>query len=162
VTLLDERVQQHGIYPWPYEPAFDRIIVWMLPEESAERDTFAKGGVIVKPDAVKSSQMRATARGVLVAAGLQARDQLRGHGIDLGHIVWVTRLSPWRHVVDVVDGREVEFMFLRAGDIVGSEDVLARIREGKYEVTCDTATGEHAVVMDDAALPRFDPPAFNA
>lgn len=161
MTLLDERIKEHAIHPWPYEPSFDRLIVWMLPEASAERETFTAGGLIVKPEVTRANQKATTARGVLVAAGLTARDQLRGHGIDLGHVVWVVRLSPWRHVVDIVDGKEVEFMFLRAGDVVGSEDVLAAQRRGELEVSVDI-DGHHQYLMDGRALPRFEPPDFNA
>jgi hypothetical protein len=63
-------------------------------------------------------------------------------------------------VVDIVDGREVSFMFLRAGDIVGSEDVKHALSASLLEVT--VKDDRHSFVMDDAALPRFEPPQFNA
>jgi len=159
MSLLDERLKAFNVPAYPYQPAYDRIIVYMLPEEMATRDTFAKDGVIVKPETTKSREKNQTPRAIVVAAGLGAMDHLRSQGIDLGHIVWVARLSPWRHVVDRTEGGDVEFMFLRSGDIVGSEDVLRLMGEGKISIKVGD-DGRHQYVVDDSVVPRFDPPDF--
>jgi hypothetical protein len=159
VTLLSEQIRKYKLPMWPYQPAYDRIVVYMLPEDMATRDTYAKGGVVVKPDAVKSQQKTVTPRGIIVAAGLGAMDHLRSNCIDLGHIVWVARFSPWRHVVERTTEGDIEFMFLRSGDIVGSETLLDLIREGKVDAVVGE-DGRHQYKTEEQVVPRFDPPGF--
>lgn len=160
MTLLEKRLKDYGISPCPYQPAFDRIVVYKLADEMSARDTYSKDGVIVKPDAVKARDKETAPRGVLIAAGVGAMDYLRSNAIELGHVVWVVRLSPWQHTVERdAEGREVGLMFLRAGDIVGSEDVLDMIRKKKVRVKVGD-DGQHQYSVDDELIPRFDPPDF--
>ncbi len=159
MSLLDERIKEYNIPRWPYQPSFDRVIVYMVPEEMATRDTYAKGGVIVKPETRKAHDKSQTPRAILCAAGLQGMDHLRAHGYRLGDLVWVARLSPWRHVVERTEGGDVEFMFLRSGDFCGSEDTLQFLQSGKMRITVG-ADGRHQYVVDDDVLARFDPPDF--
>lgn len=156
MSLLSERIKKHKIPACPYEPVFDRIVVYALPEEAAERETFTKGGLIVKTQQTKKRQKDSTARGVLVAAGLTAMDQLRGHGIELGHYVWVARLSPWAHTIDIEEEGEVQMLFLRAGNVVGSEDLLAQRKAGGVIVSRDK-DGRHLFTFEGTEAPRFDP-----
>ena len=158
MSLLEKRIKRFKIPACPYEPVFDRIVVYQVPEEAATRETYAKGGLIVKPDAIKSSQEKKTARGILIAAGLQAMDELRGHGVDLGHLVWVARLSPWMHTVDVSSsGADVQMMFLRSSDVVGSEDLRDLRVSGELKVHAGD-DGRHGFVFGKGQIPRFDPP----
>ena len=159
MSLLDERLKKYGLPPWPYQPAFDRIVVYTMPEEKASRETFVEGGLIVKAEVTKDREEQESPRCILVAAGLAARDQLRGDGIDVGHIVWVARFSPWRHTVERTTDGDVDFMFLRAGDVVGSEDVLRLMRDGKIKTKVGD-DGKHQYVVEDSAIPRFDPPSY--
>lgn len=161
-NFLDAAIDKYNIPPWPYEAMYDRVIVYILPEEKATRDTFIKGGVITKPESTRDYEKATSPRAVIVSAGLQARDVLRSHFMDVGHVVWVARFSPWRHQVDVgQDGKPVEFMFLRVGDIVGSETTLKLIRDGRVRVQMDK-DGVHRFVGDDDVIPRFDPPSYVA
>lgn len=162
-TPLDEAIEKYRIPRWPYEAAYDRVIVFSLPEDRALRETYISGGIITKPETVKEYERSSTPRAVLVSAGLGARDVLRSHFMDLGHIVWVARLSPWRHQVDVdKDGRPIEFMFIRVGDIVGSETLQAHIKAGRVQVRVDK-DGSHCFVNEDGGcIPRFDPPSYVA
>jgi hypothetical protein len=162
VDLLAKAIEQYKIPAWPYEAAYDRIVVFSLPEDNAARDTYAKDGVIVKPESVRTYEQNQTPRGVIVSAGLGARDVLASHGIGLGHVVWVARLSPWRHEIDRdANGRMIEFLFLRVGDVVGSETLQGFIKEGAASVVREE--GEHRVKFGDAAAePRFDPPSYVA
>ncbi len=157
MSLLSDRIKKHKIPACPYEPTFDRIVVYSLPEEAADRETFAKGGLIVKAEITKKRQKNSTARGILIAAGLTAMDQLRGHGIELGHYVWVARLSPWAHTVDITEDGEVQMLFLRAGNVVGSEDLLAQRKAGGVTVSRDKSDGRHQFTFDGVIAPRFDP-----
>lgn len=157
-TLLEKRKREYDLPDCPYQPAFDRIAVFVVPEDMAKRETYAKGGLIVKPQAVTSIQQRESARGIIVAAGLGAMDVMRSHGIELGHIVWVARLSPWRHEIERTDKGAVEMLFMRVGDIVGSEDTLEDLGAGRLAITLEneqhryTGTGDH----------RTDPPDYVA
>ena len=67
-SLLAKRTREHSIPPCPYEPAFDRIIVYSIPDESATRETFSKGGIIVKTSnelGLDTVMIGATKRGAL-------------------------------------------------------------------------------------------------
>ena len=161
MTLLAERMKEFGIPRPPYEPAFDLVVVYPLPDAKSSRETFVPDGVIVKAQTTKAAEERSSPRGVLVGAGLKARDYLRGYLIELGHIVWLSRLSPWRHVVERgADGKDVELYFLSVTDIKGSEDVAKLIADGKARVYCDK-DGRHVFEHEAEALPRFDPPAYD-
>lgn len=162
--LLAEMMGRYKVPDCPYEASFDRIVVWQVAEEKATRDTYVEGGLIAKPETKKAAERNETPRGILVRAGLAARDYLRGHGIGLGHMVWVARLSPWRHEVDRTAAGIVEFVFLRAGDVVGSETLLQYVRDGKVTVTVSTEgedKGQHRYqFIDGGVAPRFDPPSY--
>jgi hypothetical protein len=161
-SLIDERIREYSIPQWPYEPSFDRIIVYSVPEDAASRETFSKGGILVKPETRKSRDEAETPRGILCAAGLGAHDYLRSHGYSLGHMVWVARLSPWRHEVDKIEGKTIEFLFLRAGDLVGSEDLLQHIRDGRVKVAVGDDGVHRYEFIDESIRPRFDPPSYVA
>jgi hypothetical protein len=160
MTLLESRLKEFGIQPCPYQPAFDRVVVYKLPDDMSARDTYSKSGVIVKPDNVRARDKDVTPRGVLIGAGIGAMDYLRSNAIELGHIVWIVRLSPWQHVVEVDEnGREVGMAFLHAADIVGSEDLLQAIKSKKVRIKVGD-DGKHQYSVSDSAMPRFDPPEF--
>ena len=160
--LLEEAIEQFHIPPWPYEAVFDRVIVFSVPERKATRNTYAEDGAILMPTSRKDKEENESPRAVLVSAGLGARDVLRSHGMGLGHVVWIARLSPWRHEVDRdKGGKPIQFMFLRVGDIVGSETLLDALRSGS--ATVDLAEdGAHRYRLHGAAVPRFDPPSYVA
>src|SRR3990167_5395868 len=143
-SLLEKRIEEFQLPRCPYQPAFDRIAVVVVPEDKAARDSFIKGGVIVKPKQTKDWETNTSARGVLVAAGLGALDVLRSHGMEVGHVVWVARLSPWRHVIERSEktGGDVEMLFMRVGDIVGSEDTLKTVQAGELKITRN-GKGQH-------------------
>lgn len=158
--MLEARIKEFDIPRWPYAACFDRVIVWTLPEAKAKRDTYIPGGHIHMPERVKQAIEDESPRGVLVSAGLTGRDYLASHGMGLGHVVWVARLSPWRHEVERdSQGRDIRFLFLRAGDLCGSEDTLKWEAEGRIQVVTD-AEGKHHYVFDGETRPRFDPPSF--
>ena len=157
--LLEKRVKEFSIPEWPGQAVYDRIIVYKLPEEKADRETFQKGGVIVKPEHVRSAERASSPRGIIVSAGLGAMDIMRGHGIDLGHVVWLARFAAWRHVVERTEKGDIEFWFMRVGDIVNSEDLLASLQKKKVKI--ELRDGKHQLTIDDDLIPRFEPPAFS-
>lgn len=158
--LLEKAIEKHKIPPWPYEASYDRIIVFSLPEEKGTRETYVPGGKILMTEERQAATKNETPRAVIVSAGLGALDVLRSHGLGLGSVVWVARLSPWRHQVDrTVDGKDIEFMFLRVGDVVGSETLLDYRKKGLVDIVMD-AEGHHRYVFDGTVQPRFDPPSY--
>lgn len=162
--LLSEMIERYKVPPWPYEAVYDRVVVFSVPEAKATRETYVDGGLIAKPQTKMAAEKNETPRGILVSAGLGARDYLRAHGMGLGHMVWVARLSPWRHEVDRTNDGAIEFLFLRAGDVVGSETLQGYIREGKVKVTLSSEgedRGQHRYqYLDGDVAPRFDPPSY--
>lgn len=156
-SLLDKRIREFNIPQWPGQAMYARIIVYRLPDKASKRTTFAEGGLIEKPDTIASDTKWRSPRGVIVSAGLQAMDILRGNGIGLGDIIWMASHTPWRFEVDrKVDGESVEFHFMQAGDVVISEDLIERMRNKTAQV--EIRDGRHQLVLEDAAVPRFDPP----
>lgn len=162
MTLLDDRLKEFNLPAPPYEPFGDTVLVYPMPEEKATRETYIPGGVLVKPERTQEREMRASPRGLLVAAGLRAMDYLRGYYIELGHIVWLARLSAWRHEVERrSDGEPIDMFFMNAGDVKGSEDVARMRREGTLRLVVGE-DGMHKFETDECAPPRFDPPSYNA
>lgn len=160
MSLLDDRVKEYGLPKCPYQPAFDRFVLYTLPEKKAERETFVEGGMIFKLNSTNSREKKESPRGIVMAAGLKAMDIMRSHGIRLGSIVWVARFSPWRHVVERTERGEIEMMFLRVSDIVGSEDVLTGLSSGAIKVALGEDGLHRYQYENEAAAPRFDPLDF--
>lgn len=124
--LLDDRRFDYGIPNGAFEsfPAFDKVYIWQA--NMTERQTYAEGGTIIKPEARIAHDRAVAPRGIIVAAGLAALDSLRSSGIDLGHMVRFKKLSPFMQPIDEFNGVELTVMVIRDGDIVSSED-LARL-----------------------------------
>lgn len=132
--LLVEKIKRYDIPPWPYQPTFDRIIVYQIP--TTESETF-KDSILVKPEVTKEKEKRQAPRAVLVAAGLRARDELESHGIEIGHTIWFARYSGNIHETDVGGGRHKGFCFLRAMEVTGSEEQLTALEAGALEFVKD-------------------------
>jgi hypothetical protein len=157
-SLLDQRIREYKIPQWPGQAMYGRIIVYRLPDKAAERKTFVPGGIIQKLDTTASDTKWRSPRGVIVSAGLQAMDILRGNGIGLGDIIWMASHTPWRFEVErTVDGQSIEFHFMQAGDVVISEDLIERMRNKTAKV--EIRDGRHQLTLDDDVVPRFDPPS---
>lgn len=139
---LDNRMREYGIEMPDFAPVFDRVFVYPV----KERDTPEQGkeGLII-PDVVRK-QLGAQ-RGVLIAAGPKAIEQLYAHGIVLGDILITARLSPWerRYWAGAVKGEdgvyrggsEHRVLILRAADVVGSEDLRGKYESGELRLEMD-------------------------
>jgi hypothetical protein len=123
--LLLHRLQQFDI-PLPKgRPVYDRIYVYPL-EGRDQGDKF-EGSLLYKPE--QSKDLYGASRGVIVKAGIKALEQMWSHGIELGHMVIVARLSPWERKYEG-KGRIHKVMVLRASEIVSSEDTEEDVLEG--------------------------------
>lgn len=158
---LCDAVKKYRIPQWPYEAGFDRVVVFSIPEDKATRKTYVEGGLIEKLDTRKAVEEAETPRAIVVSAGLEAMDYMYSHGFDIGDPVWVARLSPWRHEVDRSEnGKSISFMFLRAGDLVGSEELRRLMAAGEVSIVRGEDGKHHYKFKNEAARPRFDAPSY--
>lgn len=159
-SLLDRRIREYNIPPWPGQAMYGRIIVYRVPDKAAERKTFIEGGVIEMTEEQAGGRAWRAPRGIIVSAGLQAMDVLRGNGMGLGEMIWMASHTPWRYEVDSKQTGDkvetVEFFFMQAGDVVISEDMQERIRSKR--ATIELRDGKHQLTIDNEEIPRFDPP----
>lgn len=134
--LLDERRLQYGIPDEAFEEqaSFDRCYVHQIQPRWLEGGKGKKIGSLYLPESSQKRRRVESSRGVLVSAGLVAMDSLRSNGIELGHIVNIVRMNPWRKYIGMVGSHELDIMVLRDGDIVGSEDVRAQLKSGETRV----------------------------
>lgn len=105
-------------------PASDTVYVWQM--TMVERK-----GLILQTDNQRDYERNTAPSGIIVGAGLLALDQLRSHGIDLGHIVRLLRLSPFRMECCYVGPQARSVLVMHAGDIKGSEDTMRMLRSGE-------------------------------
>lgn len=138
-ALLAARLEYFGVPMPPCYPVYDRLFVWPLDDMSE-----AKVRGLYVPEQLKGTY--GASRGLLIAGGMKALDQLYSHGLGLGHIVWYARLSPWaRKYIDVSGQHIAHVIVLRASEIVGSEDLLAELGGEGLEIGRDTE-GTHYIV----------------
>lgn len=121
--LLEERRHKYLIPNGAFEhfPLWDKVYVWQI--TAAERSTYSEGGTILKPEARLAYDRNTSPRGIIVSAGLKALDALRSTGADIGHIIRFKKYAPFMQEVAEIDGRTLELMVIRDGDIVSSEDI---------------------------------------
>ena len=130
--LLMKRVKEFDIPEWPGQACFERVIVYRIPDDSSASETYAEGGVIVKPENRLEADKDRSPRGVVVSAGLAAMDILVSNGMQVGELVWFAPHVPFRFEVGKrPDGQRLEFYFMNVGDIVLSEDILQRTMDGE-------------------------------
>ena len=124
-----------------FRPLYDRIFVYQPEEDLA---VFIKGGVIEMTESTKMLRRQQAPKGVLIAAGLQALDNLRSHGVDLGHYIMLLRNAPFRVEADCIDGNYFYNMCLRDGDLLASKDLEDNIRAGHVRI--ERVEGENNTV----------------
>lgn len=142
--LLNKKRLEYGITDGAFEfqPAFDRVYVFQV----SQVDISKTDGGIIRPDQAKRRELESAPQGILVAAGLVALDQLKSHGIELGHLVTLLRYAPYRIRYDILNGKDKYLTIMQAGDIVGSKELGDEIAAGRTRVEYDEATGRHCYV----------------
>jgi hypothetical protein len=129
------RVQELDIPAWPGQACFERIIVYRIPDDGSASETFAKDGVIIKPEYRRKVDKERSPRGVVVSAGLAAMDVLVSNGMQIGELVWFAPHVPFRFEVGKrAGGTPWEFYFMNVGDIVLSEDILQRVVDAELKL----------------------------
>jgi len=132
--LLDERRLEFGITDGAFsrQAVFDRVFLWQIPMQKG--DKFESDSLIHMPESVQQREKARAPQGIIVSAGLKALDQLRSHGIDVGHKILFCHAAPYHIRYDSVLGLEQHLIIVLAGDIIGSEDLATNLRT--REVRC--------------------------
>lgn len=135
MTNLEKRIKEYGIPGIPYLPQYKTVLVYRLPE----RKVSAGGIHLLTGD---GGEGHAEARGVLLSAGLKARDSMHDALIEVGDIVWVARFAGWEKEVSR-DPENVgkKILQVKIEDINGSVDGVERAKD--YDIVRDPDTGEH-------------------
>jgi len=157
--LLDERRLEYGITDGAFsrQAVFDRVYLWQIPMQKG--DKFESDSLIHMPESVQQREKSRAPQGIIVSAGLRALDQLRSHGVDLGHKILFCHAAPYHIRYDSVLGLEQHLIIVLAGDIIGSEDLATNLRN--REVRClprrnaENNSVEHVFIDErgDAWLP---------
>lgn len=108
------------------QPVYDRVYVSQVSRHLGETQGEGK---IIMPDVVQMREEQQACLGIIVGAGLKALDELRSHGMDLGHLVRFVRNLVFRIPVATIGGKDFWLLVLEAGDIVGSCDLALAIKE---------------------------------
>lgn len=148
--LLDQRRLAYGIPDEVFseQAIFNRVFVWQLP---AEGDTYGETSIVI-PEKIKKGMAESEAGGIIVGAGLVALDELRSHGVDLGHRVSFPRLAPSRRVLGVIGSNSdvCTVVVLQSGDVISSRDLATNIRAGHCKVMGVERKGVVHHVLTDA------------
>jgi hypothetical protein len=125
--LLDEKRCKYGIpdTAWTTQPAFDQVLVWQIAVD--EGKSFG-GGTILKTETTLKRELQEAPRGVIVSAGLTALDQLRSHGIDVGHTIDFYQIAPLRKRLPTIAGKEPTLVMIQARYVFGSEELASALR----------------------------------
>ncbi len=131
--LLEEKRLKYEIpdacFLW--HAAVDRVFAFQVP---TEKENF-HGGAIIAPETTRAYEERVTPKMVIVNAGLKALDNLRSHGIDIGHTVVTNQMVPYRFEVGLgVDNKMASMHILRDGDICGSLELMAAVKSGRCKI----------------------------
>lgn len=155
--LLERKRWEHFIPDSAFETvqaAFDRILVAQV-SEAGDGETYSSESGVIIPDTTKSREKNESARGVIVSAGLLALDEMRTHGIDVGHTIVMMRNWPFRIWYDYIAGTHLYLMVLRAGDICASVDLVDELKSGrvKYDIRRnDKGDMEHVFVDEQGQM----------
>lgn len=138
--LLEEKRRRHGIplSAWDAQPGFDMVLLWQVQIE--EGNKLGNTG-LVKADITVMRETQDTPRGVIVSAGLTALDQLKSHGMDVGHTVYFYELAPLRLRRPSIAGRQVSLIMIQAKYIFGSEELSQNLKSRKARVIAREENG---------------------
>ena len=137
--LLDVRRLEFGLPDGLFrdEFLFDRIGVYQ-PDDGIR--TIGTTGLVM-PESVADKNRRTAPKGLLIGAGLQARDVLASNGVQLGHMVRFIRMAPFEVEGCTVAGIEFRIIVLKVGDLISSIDLRRDLLEGTQGFT--TVNGIH-------------------
>lgn len=122
--LLERRRLEYGIPDSAFrvQAAFNRLFIHKIEDVMFRSGRYGEDSRIELPDSTKKALLNMAPRGIIISAGLGALDTLRDHGMDVGHIVTINRVSPWRVIYDIIGGEQFSYLIVQDRDISGSED----------------------------------------
>lgn len=134
--LLERRRKEHLVPNGCFreQPMFDWVHLYQLGEKDTVGDETYGDTKIILTDKARDISRDESPRGLVVAAGPLAMDELRSNGCDLGHIVRFVRLAPYRIIVDNVLGKDFTVLVMRSGSITASQDLEDAKREGRAKL----------------------------
>jgi len=125
------------------EAVYDKVMVYQLDAVDMLEGKAGKGSKIWAPERTSEREHAEAPRAVIISAGTDALDNLRSHGMDLGHIIIMQREAPYGIRVATVGGKKRVLMILSAGDICASEDLSFEMDAGRCEAYYDTEEDTH-------------------
>lgn len=131
--LLEHRRLDFGIPNGAFETneaLFERVNLWGIALPSDVKETYG-GGKVVRPETMRKVEEQDSSRGIIISAGAAALDILQSNGVDIGQIVYFTRLAIYGITVDWVGGKPKRIKMLNVGEITGGEDVIHARRAGR-------------------------------
>jgi len=127
--LLDYKRIKHEIVDsvFDFEPVYDRCFVYQI---GLETDIIEGTGGLVMPESTKEWMALTAPKGILIAAGLRAMDNLLSNGMNIGHTVVFNQSTPFRFPMGNVLGKAQNCLVVRDGEICGSLELRRAQREG--------------------------------
>lgn len=152
-NMLRERLKFYDKKMPHFAPAFDRVFVIPL-EDADQQDTTAAGLHLAQETKTKMGAQR----GLLVAAGAKAMEELYSMGIGLGHRVMTMRFSRWQRTYQSKeDKRFYQVLICTAGEIAASEDLYDQLEKGELFFELDVESGSVCIEDREGARERRDP-----
>ena len=143
---LTARLSDHRVKVEPYMPMGDNVLVLRLPAPPTPTKT--AGGLFI-PE-VSQEEPEPRSEGILVQAGLLARDVLRSHGIILGDHVQIGRFAGWEKEfeADKAGKSTKRILQMKERDVLGSFDLWDRLfgEDPTMKIIFDPETDEHRIV----------------
>lgn len=143
MSQFSERVKQYGIPPIPYLPQGKNVLVFRVPNE-----TRTAGGLYIAETAQEPKPC-----GILVGAGLAARDVMADHLIEIGDEVWFGRFAGWeKEVARDPEGKGKAILQMKIEDVLGSVDAIERFDDHTIARDLDPESetyGEHYYLPKD-------------
>lgn len=146
---LKARLEFFKITPPNFAPVYDRIFVCPIVEKGNDQTA---GGIVL---AETTRDGLSAQRGLLMAAGAKAIEQLYAHGLTVGDIVVCVRFSPHLRKY-MVKGHMHEMLVLRASEVMGGEDLQAAYDSGDKWLEMD-AEGNVELCDREGGRSRVDP-----
>lgn len=142
---LAERLKEYKAPPTPYMPGFNNVLVLRLPSEPTK--TVTAGGLHIPMTAQEEEEPKS--EGILVQAGLMARDTLRAHGYLLGDKVQIGRFAGWEKEfrLDAKGENQRKILQMKDVDVLGSFDLNDRLwgDAPTMEIVYDIETAQHRI-----------------
>lgn len=136
--LLEEKRLKYNIPDcyFQHQATYDRCLCFQL------EDSKYLGTTLELADTTKDWQRMMSPKVVIVSAGLLALDNIRSHGIDLGHTVIINQMTPYRFEGGVVNGKVQRILIIRDGDICASEELSRDMQTGRCRVDAKMVKGK--------------------